>query len=164
MKYAASLDKASKIITFIISLLFVVIVVFQVVFFIQKGEYSALIVIGVLVIIYGITYCYHPVNYQIKNRNIVIHRYASNIVLSRNEIKHIEIVPPQKIRSAIRIFGVGGLFGYFGNFINRDLGCMTWYATQRDNEAVLIELNNNKKIIITPDMPEQFVDQLLQAV
>ncbi len=162
MKYTASLDKASKIITLIISLLFIVIVVFQLVLFIQKDEYSSLFVIAVLLIIYGITYCYHPVNYRIENNNIIVRRYASNVVFSRNEIKHIEIVSPQKLRNAIRIFGVGGLYGYFGKFINRDLGYMTWYATQRDNEAVLIELNNSKKIIITPDQPEQFVAELSQ--
>lgn len=163
MKYAASLDRTSKIITLIVSLLFALIVAFQLVLFVQNGEYSSLLVSGILLIIYSITYCYRPVNYQIKNNNIVVHRYASNIIFSRHQIRNIEIVPPQKLRNATRIFGVGGLYGYFGQFINRDLGYMTWYATQRDNEAVLIELNDHKKIIITPDKPEQFVSELSQT-
>ncbi|MDQ2751713.1 MAG: PH domain-containing protein [Bacteroidota bacterium] len=162
MKYAASLDKTSKIITLLVSLLFAVIIVSQIVSFIRYRDVTPLWVTGLLLIIYVITYCYHPVSYQIKNKSIVVHRYASNVVLSPNEIKHVEIIPSQKLRGSIRIFGVGGLYGYFGQFSNRDLGYMTWYATQRVNEVILIELNNHKKIIITPDQPQQFVDELTQ--
>ena len=54
------------------------------------------------------------------------------------------------------MFGVGGLFGYYGNFVNSTLGSMTWYATRRD-KAVLITTLENKKIIVTPDSPEEFV-------
>lgn len=162
MKYAASLDRTCRIITLLVSLLFAVIIVYQMVSFMRYRDVTPLWVTGLLLIVYGITYCYHPVNYQIKNNKIIVHRYASNVVLSCDEITHIEIVSPQKLRNAIRIFGVGGLYGYFGKYINRDLGPMTWYATQRDNEAVLIEMNNRKKIILTPDKPEQFVDELSQ--
>ncbi len=162
MKYAASLDRTSKIITLIISLLFLIIITSLVVSFVQHREFTSLIAIGLLIVIYVVTYFFRPVNYQIKNNSIVVHRYASDVVFSHTEIKKIEIIPPQKLRGSIRIFGVGGLYGYFGQFSNRDLGYMTWYATQRDNEAVLIELNNQKKIIITPDKPEQFVDELSQ--
>ena len=161
MKYAASLDKTSKIITLFVSLLFIVIISLNI-WYAHDNALVSLLVTVMLLLIYAITYCYRPVNYQIKNNNIVVHRYASNVVFSRNEIKSVQLVTPQKLQGAIRIFGVGGLFGYFGKYINRDLGYMTWYATQRDNEAVLIELNNQKKIIITPDKPEQFVDELSQ--
>ncbi len=65
-------------------------------------------------------------------------------------------VDKDKMGWAIRIFGVGGLFGYFGKFANKEMGNMTWYATRRD-KTVLVTTTGNKKIIVTPDEPEAFV-------
>jgi hypothetical protein len=62
----------------------------------------------------------------------------------------------EKIGWAIRTFGVGGLFGYYGKFANTKLGSMTWYATRKDR-AILVRTIDNKKIILTPDEPEKFV-------
>ncbi len=159
MKYNASLDRTSKIITLFITFLFIIIILLQVILFIQHREFTSLLVACLLLLIYIITYCYHPLSYQVKNNNVVVHRYASDVVLHCSEIKNIQIINQQKLSGAVRTFGVGGMFGYFGQFLNRDLGCMTWYATRRDNKAILIEMNNRKKIIITPDMPEQFIQQ-----
>ncbi len=61
----------------------------------------------------------------------------------------------------IRTFGVGGLFGYYGEFVNWKLGNMTWYATRRD-KTVLIETVDDKKLIVTPDEPEAFIKQLCE--
>ena len=160
MKYKASLDSTSKKITLLISLLFLVIISVQMFLFVPYHIWPGLAVALLLLIIYVLTYLYHPVSYGIKDKNVVVHRYVSDVVVLRSDIKKIELVATQKLNGAIRTFGVGGVFGYFGQFLNRDLGCMTWYATQRNHDAVLIELNNNKKIIITPDEPEQFIQQL----
>ena len=56
----------------------------------------------------------------------------------------------------IRTFGVGGLFGYYGQFYNSKIGSMTWYAT-RQNNTVLVRTIDNKNIVLTPDEPEKFV-------
>ncbi len=65
----------------------------------------------------------------------------------------------EKIGWAIRTFGVGSLFGYYGKFANTKLGSMTWYATRKD-KTVLVRTIDNKKIILTPDEPEKFVADL----
>lgn len=67
-----------------------------------------------------------------------------------------EVLEKDALYWSIRTFGVGGLFGYFGKFANAKLGNMTWYATRRD-KTVLIKTAGNKKIILTPDDPNQFV-------
>ena len=40
---------------------------------------------------------------------------------------------------------------------------MKWYATRMSN-AVLITTGNNKKIVLTPDDPELFVEKLKLAL
>jgi hypothetical protein len=58
---------------------------------------------------------------------------------------------------------MGGLFGYYGNFVNFSLGRMTWYATRRD-KPVLVKTTDNRKIIVTPDDPDTFVNELSASV
>ena len=157
MIYKASLDKTAKIVTVCVSFLLLLIVIFQAVIYVQYQSWPSLASIFLLFILYIVTYLYSPRFYKIESNNITVHRAASNVTFLRSEIKNIQIINGQKLRGAIRTFGVGGMFGYFGQFLNAELGCMTWYATQRKRTAVLIEMTNNKKIIVTPDEPEQFI-------
>lgn len=160
MTYKASLDRTTKIITTIISLLFLGLVVLQIMLYIRHHAWAPLAAALLLPLIYFITYLYCPVSYRINTSDIVIHRPGSDIHLLRSDIKHIQLVQKEKLRGTVRLFGVGGLFGYYGQFSNSELGCMTWYATKHRDKMVLIELANNKRIIVTPDEPEQFIAQL----
>ncbi len=82
----------------------------------------------------------------------------SDIKIDRAEIKSIEQLNKEKLTRAVRIFGVAGLFGYWGEFSNTKIGSMTWYATRRDN-AVLVTTIHNKKLILTPNEPEKIVTE-----
>ncbi len=64
-------------------------------------------------------------------------------------------VDNEKMKWTIRKIGVGGLFGYYGKFVKRSFGSMTFYATRRNN-YVLVTMTDDRKIIITPDDPDEF--------
>lgn len=160
MEYRASLDKTSKTVTVLITILFLFVIGMQITLFAKYHNWLPLATTILLVCVYIISYVFHPVSYRVEKDNIIVHRLASDIVFSRSDIKNIELLQDAKLKGTIRTFGVGGLFGYFGQFMNHEMGCMTWYATKHHTKTVLIELQNNKKIIITPDEPEQFVHQL----
>jgi hypothetical protein len=88
----------------------------------------------------------------------------SNIKILRTDIKTVEHIDKNDLKWSIRIFGVGGLFGYWGKFRNKKMGSMTWYATRRNN-VVLVTTIHQKKIILTPNEPEKFVTAFnLQAL
>ncbi|MBS4044542.1 MAG: hypothetical protein KGZ59_12085 [Chitinophagaceae bacterium] len=82
----------------------------------------------------------------------------NDIKLLKSEIISVGQLEKEKLKGTIRTFGVGGLFGYFGKFYNNKIGVMTLYATRRSN-YVLIKTSANKKIILTPDNPEDFVKE-----
>ena len=157
MKYTASLDKLAKIVTVAITALFAFVMISQ--FFLLKvaGDYPLMILIG-FPLLYILVYVFRPINYSITHDSIVINRPAKNVILNKADIKSVELIDKNLIRYTMRLAGVGGLFGYFGKFVNRKLGKMTWYATRRD-KTVLITTSANKKIIITPDEPENFVTE-----
>jgi len=61
----------------------------------------------------------------VTNDEIIVRRPLLNVHIKRAAIKSIELIDKNKIRDSIGIFGIGGLFGYYGNFINFSLGRMT---------------------------------------
>ncbi len=157
MTYKTSLDNVTKVITLGITILFAAIII---------GQYSIIkdatasatpiyITVGLL-IIYFIVFAFRPVKYSLTADNLIVHRLFSNVKIERSKIKSVELVDKEKLSWSVRVFGVGGFFGYFGKFANAKLGTMTWYATRKDR-IVLVKMLNNKKIILTPDEPEKFV-------
>ncbi|WP_462219386.1 PH domain-containing protein [Ferruginibacter sp.] len=157
MTYKTSLDNVTKVITLGITILFAAIII---------GQYSIIkdatasatpiyITVGLL-IIYFIVFAFRPVKYSLTAGNLIVHRLFSDVKIERSKIKSVELVDKEKLSWSVRIFGVGGFFGYCGKFANAKLGTMTWYATRKDR-IVLVKMLNNKKIILTPDEPEKFV-------
>jgi Bacterial PH domain len=94
--------------------------------------------------------------YSLTTENLIVHRLFSNVKIERGNIKSVELIDKEKLSWSFRVFGVGGFYGYYGKFTNTKLGTMTWYATRKDM-IVLVEMLNNKKIILTPDDAERFV-------
>lgn len=95
----------------------------------------------------------------IPGASIVINKTIGQITLPLDQISVIEIINPKVLWMSIRLFGSGGLFGYFGLFYNKTYGRMRWYATQRKN-AIVIITNDNKKYLITPDDLEGMINLL----
>jgi hypothetical protein len=144
--YKASLDKTAIIITNIITLIFGALIVFN----------FLLSLAIILLLIYFICLLLKPINYQITEKELIIHRLIKNVHIKRSEIESLEVLEKSALSGSIRIFGVGGLFGWYGRFANKQLGTMTWYVTRRD-KPILILTKSNKSIIISPDEVETFV-------
>ena len=156
MKYKASLDNLAKGITIGVTILFATIIIGQYSIIKDEGKAIPIYTTVALLLIYFIVFAFRPINYSITTENIIIHRLWKDVTISRTLIKSVELIDKEKLRWSLRTFGVGGLFGYFGNFANMKMGRMTWYATRRDN-PILIVTTNNKKIILTPNNPGKFV-------
>jgi hypothetical protein len=124
----------------------------------NENNESTIILIIILTLTYGISYALSPKSYEINEKNIIINRPFKNVIINRSQIKNILKLESGKLTYSVRTFGVGGLFGYFGKFWNKEYGNMTWYATRRD-KAIMIITKENKKIILTPDEVEKFINE-----
>ncbi len=158
MRFKASLDSLAKGITIGTSILFIVIIILQVVIFISNKSFPLLVIPILLIVIYLITYFYRPVNYNITDTDLVIHRPLTDVIIPKKDIRNVIRLTKDQLKRTIRTFGNGGLFGYYGKFANSKLGSMTWYATRKDT-TILIETFDNKKLVVTPDEPEEFIKQ-----
>lgn len=159
MTYKTSLDKTAIIITIGVTLLFAVIIGGQYSIIKDAGNDMPFYTTVGLLLIYTLAFAFRPIDYLITADEIIIRRPLTNIHIRRDQLESIEPIGKKAMNGAIRTFGVGGLFGYYGGFANTSIGRMTWYATRKDT-AVLLRTRNNKKIILTPDEPQQFINHL----
>ena len=97
---------------------------------------------------------YAPQRLEIGESKLVILRRYKSVTIHRHEILRIERLPDTALRSVVRTFGVGGLFGYFGQFYSSKIGSFSLYATRLDN-LFLIERCNGKKIVVSCAEPER---------
>lgn len=159
MTYKASLDNLAKIASISITLLFVFILYFQYPILQYESYWLTIFISGLLVLTYAISLGYSPRSYQISGDYFVINRLFYDAKYERRKIEKVEILNKEQMGFAIRTFGVGGLFGYFGYYASKNQGSMLWYATQREN-FVMIHFEGNKKIVLTPDDAIGFVAEL----
>jgi hypothetical protein len=154
--FTTSLDKFNKITTIIISAILLAVLIL--VFFLTPadGQNVAKSVSIIPIIAFIVVYLLRPNNYSVSADKLLIHRMINNVEINRNNIQSVQEIDVSKIKNSIRTFGVGGFFGSFGKFWNYTLGNMTWYVTRKNN-FVLVETKDQKKIILTPDKPEEFV-------
>ncbi|WP_443945907.1 PH domain-containing protein [Pedobacter sp. AW1-32] len=159
MIYKASLDKTAKIITLAVTFLFAAIICWK--FIDSKSHYSNFqipIVVG-LISIYAGAYIFRPVHYELTQTALLIRRPVVNVTINPQQIKRATVLDRKTMGWVMRTFGVGGLFGFYGYFTNAKFGQMTWYATRKD-QVVLIETFQGKKIVVSPDNPDQFLKAL----
>jgi hypothetical protein len=158
MRFKTSLGTTAKIITIVITILFIIIIGGQYAFIKDAGKALPIYTTVLVLIIYFLAFAYRPITYSVESGKITVHRLVKNIEIAKSEILSVEQIDKKLIRLSIRTFGVGGLFGYFGKFWNSKLGRMTWYATRMDK--VVLVTTKSYKFILTPDEPEKFVGQL----
>lgn len=158
MTFQASLDKLAKGISVAITVLFAIIICLP--FFLpnnnEEGIAVAVYTSVILVVIYLVTLGYRPIHYAVTTDELIVHRWFKDVIIEKANIQSIEAIDRKKIKGSLRVFGVGGLFGYFGKFTNDTIGSMTWYATRRDN-IILVITTDNEKTILTPDEPDLFL-------
>ena len=154
--FTTSLDKFNKITTAIIAIILGMIL--SIVFFLtpddEKNTALSLAILPIIAFI--IVYLLRPNNYSVSADKLLIHRIISSVKIDRNNIRSVQEIDESQVKNSIRTFGMGGFFGSFGKFWNSTLGSMTWYVIRKNN-FVLVETKDQKKIILTPDKPEEFV-------
>jgi hypothetical protein len=156
MIFKATLDKTSKLFTIGMPVLLIGFAIGPKLWSTPVNGSAAIIGSIILVFTYIITYALSPTSYEIKEDSMIIHRPLKDVIIHRSEIVEVHQMEEGKLARSMRLFGSGGLFGYFGLFWNKEFGTMTWYATRRD-QAMMIITSSPKKLVITPDETDAFM-------
>jgi hypothetical protein len=98
--------------------------------------------------------------YRIGGRELVIKRLGWSKNLDLANLERVEVLRDAMAQS-LRIFGIGGLFSYVGLFRNSRLGWYRAYATD-PSRAVVLSFRA-RRVVVTPDDPEQFSRSVLAS-
>jgi hypothetical protein len=143
--FSVTYDTATKIISAVVCAILLVVVVAT--GSLVAGCLSALMI--------ALCYAFSPRGYIVSERSILVRRLIGNIIVPCSDIFEARAAAPGDLKGCIRLFGSGGLFGYYGLFRTSKLGKCTWYVTNRKKAAVLI--TRSKTAVFSPDDVEGFV-------
>jgi hypothetical protein len=163
-KFSSSIDQTSYVISYVFISVIVAVAIAG--FFAYRksgGDSMPLFFTGItaifLVVIFAAMYMLRTKTIDIGSSGIVIDRSIKPVTIPYQEIKSVTLLSKQDMGRVVRTFGNGGLFGYTGLYYNKKHGSMTWYCTNRKS-YILIEKNDEKKIVITPDDPQDVLHEL----
>ena len=118
---------------------------------------TRMVLIGVLgagVII--ISYALAPGGYVVSGRALVVRRRLwRSVSFSLDAIRELRLAIPEDFRGALRLWGNGGVFGYYGLFQTAKLGKCRWFLTNRSNAVVL--MTEEKTVLVSPDDVARFL-------
>jgi hypothetical protein len=103
-------------------------------------------------------YAWSPQSYEIRDRTLIIKRLAGNVRVPLDTIRQARAASADDLTGCVRLFGSGGLFGWYGLFRTARLGKSTWYMTDRQNAVVLV--TDRKTLLVSPDEVERFVNAI----
>lgn len=154
-KFSAPYGKLTKYISVFTILFLIGLALFF--FFMGKqiSYLSTFLFVLLSAILIFLSYAFSPLGYTVDHKEIVIQRIIKSIIIPLSTVKGVKFDPKAGGLRAVRLFGSGGLFGYYGKFRSAELGVHDRYVTDCKKSVVIYA---NKTYVISPDKPEVFVE------
>jgi hypothetical protein len=145
MRFSASYDRTAKIVSGLVCLVLLAAVV-------AVHNFIA----GCLaLLVLALSLAYSPRGYVMDGRMILVKRLAGMARIELDDVREARKATRQDFSGCIRLWGSGGLFGYYGLFSTSKLGKSTWYVTNRSKAVVLITAA--KTALLSPDDTDGFL-------
>jgi len=100
---------------------------------------------------------FSPRGYSIERGVLRIHRPISTLRIPLTGGEEARLVPQAELKGAMRTFGVGGCFGYYGRFqLNGE--AQRWYLTDRSRAVRVVTAAG--VLLLSPSDPAAFLKAL----
>jgi len=123
------------------------------------GDYFQRLIGVLIAVILGICVLYSPRTFYVTKDSVIVKRPGPDLMIKIRDIEGIRPIGLREFGLAVRTFGVGGFFGYYGKFYSRRIGSYNAYATNCKS-LVLIQCNNGKKYVLSPEHADKFVERV----
>lgn len=143
--FSASYDRATKIMSAAVCILLFVVAL----------AVHQVIVAFVAVLVIALGYAYSPRGYAVSDRAVIVKRLIGNVHIPLERVREVRRVTTDELTRSIRVWGSGGMFGYYGLFRTSRLGKCWWYLTNRQNAVVVI--TKSKCALFSPDDVDGFL-------
>ena len=144
MSFSASLDTAAKTISAVVFVIVAVVAALT----------QNLLAVGAGILILVLSYAWAPRGYTLEGGTLFIHRLVGTVRIPL-ERAQVRLASTEDLSATIRLFGNGGLFGYYGLFTTAKLGKCTWYVTDRSKAVVIV--TTARTVLVSPSDPTAFL-------
>ena len=93
-------------------------------------------------------YAWSPRGYAVSDGSIEVNRLIGSARIPLDGLREARAATKDDFRGCLRLFGNGGLFGYYGLFRTSKLGKSTWYVTNRGKAVVVV--TGEKTVAVQP--------------
>ncbi len=111
--------------------------------------------LAILAIVIFLAYAYSPRGYSLAEGFIVVDRLIGTVRIPIESVREIRKAAESDLRGGVRLWGSGGLFGYYGLFWTSALGKSTWYVTNRENAVIV--MTDRKTLLFSPGDVDGFL-------
>ena len=143
--FSVSYDRTAKIITAVVCVILAVAPL--------STKILAIAPLGWLLI--AVCFAYSTLGYTVADRSIFVKRLIGRVRIPLEGVREVRAATPDDFRGCLRLWGSGGMFGYYGLFRTTKLGKCTWYVTNRGKAVVLITGTNTT--LFSPDDVDGFL-------
>jgi len=126
----------------------------------RTSDYGLLLLIVPL--IFAAALFFAPCKFTITDSQVIVGRLGANVAVPLAGISDVKRVPKNELGFVVRVWGVGGFCGTYGLCYSRRIGLFRAYMTNRTT-LVLITLRSGKKVLLSPERPEEFLNAVVEA-
>lgn len=142
-EFHASYDRTSLVISAIVCALLLVVAI-----------YAGSVAAGCFaVVVIAACYAWSPRGYVLAGRDLIVRRLIGTVRM--HNVLRARRATADDFSGCLRLWGSGGLFGYFGLFRTSKLGRCWWYVTDRENTIVVSA--EGSAVLVSPDDVEGFL-------
>jgi hypothetical protein len=165
--YECPQSKGVKWSTIICFIFVLIVLLIEIYLFTEMGRsIEAIIITSILLIVSFSSFLVFPLYIVSDDDGIRIRTLIRTISIPFKDIDHIERLQGGErlfgIKNAVRIFGVGGVFGFIGLFRMKGIGNFWSYITDEKN-AFIIYRTNGLPIAISVSDPDEFLPYYLKG-
>jgi hypothetical protein len=150
--FSVTYDRTTKVVSAIVAVTLLVI----------AAAIHNIFVVGLSAPIVILAFAYSPRAYVISDGAITVKRLIGNVKVPLENVREARRITADDLRGCIRLWGSGGLFGYYGLFTTARLGRCTWYVTNRKNALVIVA--EPKTTLYSPDDVDGFLETIRASV
>lgn len=158
--FKTTMDKSAKLLTYGLQILMLASMAFSI--GIETEIYTTLGLALLYIVIWFIPLLYSPTAYKLSEGTLEIMRPIGPVRIAIQDIVNLRMAEKDELKSLMRLFASGGLFGYFGKFYDSKHKNFMMYARNRKNKVLIF--TKTGLVVLAPDDSENFVQSLRKAL
>lgn len=103
----------------------------------------------------ALAFAYSPRGFEISEGEFHVKRLIGDVTFPLTSLRFVRDATPADFRGCVRLWGSGGLFGYYGLFWSKALGKSRWYVTDRSKAVVVTD--GNQTVLVSPEDHDGFL-------